>query len=83
MQLNREKLRWQLNRYVPITAWLPAYPRDLLRSDIISGVTVWAVMVPVAMAYAEMAGLPPSTGSTPPLRRCWVTPSSAPAGSSR
>jgi hypothetical protein len=45
MQLNRETLRQQLNRYVPITAWLPAYPRDLLRSDIISGVTVWGVMV--------------------------------------
>ena len=62
MQLNREKLRRQLNRYVPITAWLPAYPRDFLRSDIISGVTVWGVMVPVAMAYAEMAGLPPESG---------------------
>ena len=62
MQLNREKLRRQLNRYVPITAWLPAYPRDLLRSDIISGVTVWGVMVPVAMAYAQMAGLPPEVG---------------------
>ena len=62
MQLNREKLRRQLNRYVPITAWLPTYPRDSLRSDIISGVTVWGVMVPVAMAYAEMAGLPPEYG---------------------
>ena len=50
MQLNREKLRRQLNRYVPITAWLPTYPRDLLRGDIISGVTVWGVMVPVVMA---------------------------------
>ena len=62
MQLNRETLRQQLNRYVPITAWLPAYPRDLLRSDIVSGVTVWGVMVPVAMAYAQMAGLPPEYG---------------------
>jgi SulP family sulfate permease len=62
MQLNREKLRRQLNRYVPITAWLPAYSRDLLRTDIISGVTVWGVMVPVAMAYAQMAGLPPQVG---------------------
>ena len=62
MQLNREKLRQELNRYVPVTAWLPAYPRDLLRTDIISGITVWAVMVPVAMAYAEMAGLPPQYG---------------------
>ena len=62
MQLNREKLRQQLVRYVPILAWLPAYPRDLLRSDIVSGITVWAVMIPVAMAYAEMAGLPPEAG---------------------
>ena len=62
MQLNRETLRQQLNRYVPITAWLPTYPRDLLRSDIVSGVTVWGVMVPVAMAYAQMAGLPPEYG---------------------
>jgi high affinity sulfate transporter 1 len=62
MQLNREKLQQQLHRYVPITAWLPTYPREYLRSDIISGVTVWGVMVPVAMAYAEMAGLPPEAG---------------------
>jgi hypothetical protein len=40
MHLDAAKLRKQLNRYVPITAWLPAYPRELLRSDIISGVTV-------------------------------------------
>jgi high affinity sulfate transporter 1 len=62
MQLNRETLRLGLNRYVPITVWLPAYPRDFLRSDIISGVTVWGIMVPSAMAYAEMAGLPPEAG---------------------
>ncbi len=55
-------LRQQLGRYVPITAWLPAYPRDFLRSDVISGVTVWGVMVPVAMAYAQMAGVPPQNG---------------------
>ena len=62
MQLNREKLGQLLKRYVPITEWLPAYPRDALRSDLISGITVWGVMVPVAMAYAEMAGLPPEAG---------------------
>jgi hypothetical protein len=62
MQLNREKLRRQLHRYVPITAWLPAYSRELLRPDIISGVTIWGVMVPVAMAYAQMAGWPAQVG---------------------
>jgi high affinity sulfate transporter 1 len=62
MRVDTEKLRKQIGRYVPITAWLPAYPRELLRTDIISGVTVWGVMVPVAMAYAQMAGLPPEAG---------------------
>ena len=55
-------LRQKLGRYVPITAWLPTYAREFLRSDIISGVTVWGVMVPVAMAYAQMAGVPPEAG---------------------
>lgn len=62
MSLNSEKLRRQLGRYVPITTWLPAYPREFLRSDLISGLTVWGVMVPVAMAYAQMAGVPPEVG---------------------
>jgi len=57
-----QNLRQQLGRYAPITVWLPSYARDLLRSDIISGVTVWGVMVPVAMAYAQMAGVPPQAG---------------------
>lgn len=55
-------LRQQLGHYAPITAWLPAYAREFLRTDIISGVTVWGVMVPVAMAYAQMAGVPPEAG---------------------
>jgi SulP family sulfate permease len=59
---NGRKLLAALHRYVPITAWLPAYPRDFLTSDLISGVTMWGVMVPVAMAYAQMAGLPAEVG---------------------
>jgi high affinity sulfate transporter 1 len=62
MPLNTQKLQQQLGRYLPIAAWLPAYPRDFLRSDLISGLTVWGVMVPVAMAYAQMAGVPPQVG---------------------
>jgi SulP family sulfate permease len=62
MPINTQKLRQQLGRYAPIAAWLPAYARDYLRSDLISGITVWGVMVPVAMAYAQMAGVPPENG---------------------
>jgi SulP family sulfate permease len=49
-------------RYVPITRWLPAYPRAWFRPDLIAAVTSWGVMVPVALAYAGLAGVPPELG---------------------
>ena len=48
--------------YVPIVSWLRAYPRAWLRDDLVSGVVVGAIMIPVAMAYAQMAGVPPQAG---------------------
>jgi sulfate permease, SulP family len=36
--------------------------RGGLRADVIAGVTVAAYLVPQAMAYAQLAGLPPVTG---------------------
>lgn len=51
-----------MHRYVPITSWLPAYPREWLAKDVVAGITSWAVMVPVALAYAELAGVPASVG---------------------
>ena len=58
----RPSARELLGRYVPITEWLPHYPRAFLGKDIASGITSWAVMVPVAMAYAELAGVPAGVG---------------------
>ncbi|MFN8379712.1 MAG: SulP family inorganic anion transporter [Anaerolineae bacterium] len=51
-----------LTRYVPVLDWGRAYQRAWLRDDLVSGVVVGAVMVPVAMAYAQMAGVPPQAG---------------------
>jgi SulP family sulfate permease len=51
-----------ITRYVPILSWLPRYDRSDLRFDTISGFVSWGVMVPVAMAYAELAGVPPELG---------------------
>ncbi len=48
--------------YVPILRWLPAYDRADLRFDLIAGLVSWGVMVPVAMAYAGLAGVPPELG---------------------
>ena len=58
----RQEVRRIVSRYVPIVDWLPAYDRGNLRFDAIAGVVSWGVMVPVAMAYAGLAGMPPETG---------------------
>ena len=38
------------------------YERSWLRPDLLAGLTVAAMLVPQAMAYAELGGLPPSAG---------------------
>lgn len=42
--------------------WLWAYDRRWLRGDFAAGVTVWAVLVPEALAYATIAGVSPVVG---------------------
>ena len=51
-----------VRRYVPIVAWLPAYDRSWFTFDAIAGLTLWGLVVPEAMAYAGIAGLPPQAG---------------------
>ncbi len=51
-------------RLVPIASWGRAYRREDLRPDLLAALTSWGVMVPVAMAYAGLAGLPPEIGLT-------------------
>jgi high affinity sulfate transporter 1 len=48
--------------YFPILDWLPCYPKGGLRSDLIAGLTTSAVVIPQAMAYASIAGLPIEAG---------------------
>src|SRR5262245_54590814 len=42
--------------------WLSAYKTEWLRPDIIAGLTTAAVVIPKAMAYATIAGLPVQVG---------------------
>src|SRR3954454_18506653 len=55
-------VRRVLRRYVPLLSWLPTYERSDLRFDAVAGVVSWGIMVPVAMAYAGLAGMPPEIG---------------------
>jgi len=52
----------RLTHIVPIIDWTRTYRREWLRDDLISGVVVGMIMIPVAMAYAQMAGVPPQAG---------------------
>jgi high affinity sulfate transporter 1 len=52
----------QIARYLPIAEWLPHYDRSWFTSDLFAGLTVWALVVPQAIAYAQIAGLPPQAG---------------------
>ncbi len=52
-----------LQRYLPIVDWLPKYDwAGSLRYDVLAALTVWALLVPEAMAYAGIAGVPPEVG---------------------
>jgi SulP family sulfate permease len=50
------------HRYLPPFTWLAHYQSIWLLSDFIAGVTLAAYAIPVALAYATLAGLPPQVG---------------------
>ena len=49
---------------IPVLSWLPRYEACWLKDDAIAGLTLAAYAVPVAMAYASLAGLHPQIGLT-------------------
>src|SRR3954447_1008135 len=49
-------------RFFPPFGWVAAYRREWLPSDAVAGITLAAYAVPVSLAYAPLAGLPPPIG---------------------
>ena len=45
-----------------LPSWVRGYQRPWLRADVIAGVVIWSVVTPQAVAYAQIAGLPPQAG---------------------
>jgi high affinity sulfate transporter 1 len=63
MALKPPEEKTLLQRYLPIVDWLPKYDwGGSLRFDVLAALTVWALLVPEAMAYAGIAGVPPEVG---------------------
>ncbi len=52
----------RLARFFPILSWLKDYRADTFASDGLAAVIVTMMLVPQALAYALLAGLPPEVG---------------------
>ena len=55
-----QQSKWM--RLFPPASWLADYRLAWLRSDAIAGITLAAYAIPVSLAYAGLAGLPPQVG---------------------
>lgn len=60
MILNTMQIK--LTNWTLILKWLPEYQGSWFGRDLIAGATVWAVLVPLALAYAEIVGVEPVVG---------------------
>jgi sulfate permease, SulP family len=50
------------SHWLPAVNWLRRYRRQWLRADVLAALTVWALVVPQGIAYAQIAGLSPQAG---------------------
>jgi high affinity sulfate transporter 1 len=62
MSSEHQKPISRLKTALPVLDWLPSYQTAWLVADVIAGLTLWGLVVPEAMAYAGIAGLPPQAG---------------------
>lgn len=51
-----------ISTLIPARRWIASYRRAYLRNDLVAGLTTAAVVIPQAMAYATIAGLPLEAG---------------------
>eukprot|EP00268_Persea_americana_P019066 TRINITY_DN19760_c0_g1_i7.p1 TRINITY_DN19760_c0_g1~~TRINITY_DN19760_c0_g1_i7.p1 ORF type:complete len:345 (-),score=41.40 TRINITY_DN19760_c0_g1_i7:25-1059(-) len=56
------KLVLGLTYFFPIFHWAPEYNLTLLKSDVISGITIASLSIPQGISYAKLANLPPIVG---------------------
>lgn len=74
-----------LRRWLPILVWMPHYSLRWLKMDVIAGLSVTLMVIPQALAYAEVAGLPPQVRAalSLPSRRLALLWASAPSQKQR
>src|SRR5512133_564649 len=58
----RKTFREELTKNIPSIKWLSEYSLSLFGNDAVAGITLAAYAIPVSLAYATLAGLPPQYG---------------------
>lgn len=61
-----------LFKRIPILSWLPQYDKGAAVSDLVAGFTVGLTVIPQAIAYANVAGLPPQYGLYSSFMACFI-----------
>ncbi|KAL8056184.1 hypothetical protein ABFX02_04G103000 [Erythranthe guttata] len=61
-QTRFRKLVIGLQFFFPVFQWGPDYSFELLKSDVVSGVTIASLAIPQGISYAKLANLPPIIG---------------------
>jgi sulfate permease, SulP family len=58
----RHFIKEELHKHIPAIKWLSEYSLKLFGNDSVAGLTLAAYAIPVSLAYATLAGLPPQYG---------------------
>lgn len=61
-----------LYKRIPILSWLPTYNSDDAMGDLVAGITVGLTVIPQALAYSNIAGLPAEYGLYSSFIGCFV-----------
>ncbi|XP_044272689.1 sodium-independent sulfate anion transporter-like isoform X2 [Tribolium madens] len=61
-----------LHRRIPILGWLPKYDSESAIGDLVAGITVGLTVIPQALAYSNIAGLPAHYGLYSSFLGCFI-----------
>lgn len=61
-----------LHKRIPILRWLPKYNSEDALGDLVAGITVGLTVIPQALAYSGIAGLPAAVCIIGPILKFYL-----------
>lgn len=70
----KTSINWkeQITKRIFILSWIRNYDKDAAMGDLIAGITLGLTMIPQAIAYAALAGLPSQYGLYSAFMGMWT-----------